>query len=117
MQLFLDDLRQPWSQAWTVVRDPVMFLDVLRAEHERVVSVALDFDLGALHITGDEVCKIIGTEQLWPRAEIILHSSHGGARDLMAAILKHYKCPVPIRMIDAPPMFPAGPNDKARQQP
>lgn len=46
MKLYLDDIRNPPDDTWSVIRDPLTFVSLLEENWNNIERISLDHDLG-----------------------------------------------------------------------
>jgi len=89
--IFLDDVRDPPSDHWTVVRDTAYAYELIRKafSEEREMVLSLDHDLGEDVPTGYDLLnwieKDIATQEHFrPKISFLIHSANPVGRDNMA---------------------------------
>ena len=61
MKIFLDDLRDPPDDSWTVVRSPIVCLTLIMMNLEEITHISFDHDLGYVsHVTTNEFLSNLG---------------------------------------------------------
>jgi hypothetical protein len=89
MKLFLDDVRNPPDNSWTVTRDAHKCIALLKLGKVEVIS--LDHDLGENTPTGYDVLKwiekVTALGEFTPPKEIRVHSANPVGRGVMDAAI------------------------------
>lgn len=103
MKLWLDDRRRPPSSDWTWVKTVDDAVEILVTG--RVETASLDHDLsaaGATDQTGRDLLAWMSLHDVWPSAELRVHSGDPEARELMAELIATEG---PFRRLDSEPVF------------
>lgn len=90
MKLFLDDVREPPDNSWTVCRLPIEVIEMMESHDISIVS--LDHDLGLCDITGMYVLNWIEEkmhfDELWIPPLILIHSANPIALERMLKVTR-----------------------------
>ena len=89
MKLYLDDIRNPKTDGWTIVRSYDEFVDFIKI-HGLPEMMSLDHDLGAIR-DGYDCVKWLVEKQLDLReVEINVHSANPVGKDNMEKLIENW---------------------------
>jgi hypothetical protein len=97
VKIFLDDIREPPDDSWTVCRSAQQARELILDCDHRIEGMSFDHDLGDDEDgTGYDVVlwmaelNEIGFRNIWPLKKPTIHSANPVGRDRMAGVIDRY---------------------------
>lgn len=95
MNIYLDDIRNPNSEGWTIVRDAYSAIDIILSNWNNIDNISLDHDLGDESIVGNGYKVVLAIENYVYKnhpahlPKIYVHSANPVASKRMCSAINH----------------------------